>query len=343
MVRLISRSFSQKEWDHIVSLFPDLSLVQTWAYGEAKAHLGPWKAERAILVREGQLVGACQAMVRFIPGLGRGMVWINRGPLWRRHDNSDISELLPLLDAIRRYWVEERSMYLRLAPPLYQEEADPNLFSQHGLAEVTDGEGWASARVDLSLPTEVLLSRFQQKWRNCLNKAIRMKISWESGTSDRIFEQVLEEFQKTMVAKNFSVSAPPPFLRRMRSYLGEDHKLWGLLATQGEERLGGMLIARYGQISEYMIGAFSDAGRMVNAGNFLLWQAICQMKDQSFRWLDLGGMHPVSTPKGIFHFKSGLGGIPYQFFGELESYRNTLLNQVIRWQIKRQTKGEIKG
>lgn len=337
-MELVTGQFGQRQWTEIVSSFRDLSLVQTWEYGEAKSHTGPWKVERAIFVDGQQLVGAYQAMVRSIPYLGGGLVWINRGPLWQRQGSLDISIFLRLLKELRDYWVENQKMYLRIAPTAQQEMADANLFAQCGYSLVDGIESWASARLDLSLPIEKLRSNLEQKWRNCLNKAERLELTCESGTNDDIFRGVLDEYDEMLRERDLKVSAPPPFLIQLQACLSEDRKLWGLIARQGGKGLGGVLIARYGQTCEYLAGAFNESGRNVNAGNLLLWQAICQMKDLGYRWFDLGGMHPVSTPKGIFHFKSGVGASPYRLFGELESYHDGLLNRLIRWRIRRERK-----
>ncbi len=103
MLRLVNRAFSQSEWTDIVSAFYDLSLLQTWEYAEAKQQTGPWRVERAVCVDGERIVGAVQALVRPVPFLGKGLVWINRGPLWRRQLEGDISTLRLMLEEISRY------------------------------------------------------------------------------------------------------------------------------------------------------------------------------------------------------------------------------------------------
>jgi len=337
-MELVTGQFSQGQWTEIVSSFSDLSLVQTWEYGEAKAQTGPWRVERAVFMNGDQLAGACQLMIRSIPYIGRGLVWINRGPLWQQQEELDVSILVSMLKELRRYLVDDRRMYLRIAPPVQQEKVRIELFAQHGYALVDGTESWASARLDLSLPIEKLRGNLEQKWRNCLNKAERLELMCEFGTNDHIYREVLDEYDEMLRERDLKVSAPPHLLNQLQSYLTEDRKLWGLIARQGGKRLGGVLIARYGNTCEYLAGALNEAGKKVNAGNLLLWRAISQMKDLGYKWFDLGGMHPVSTPKGIFHFKNGVGALPYELFGELESYHDGLLNRLIRWRIRRERK-----
>lgn len=334
MIGMERREFSQKEWNDIVSSFRDLSLMQTWEYAEAKATGTPWKIERAIFCDGTGVVGAVQAMVRYIPLLRKGLVWVSRGPLWRGKRDADASVLVAMLAELRRYWTVERGMYLRVLPTLFQGEVDPYLLTGVGYS-LAEGSGvWVSSLVDLSQPVEVLRSRLQQKWRNCLNKAERQAIVAESG-SDRVFTEVLLEYKQMLGKKGFASVVTPDLLTRLQCSLPENRKLWGLIGRQDNRTLGGILIARYGQTSEYLVGAVNDAGKAANAGQYLLWRAICEMKEMGYRWFDMGGMDPLRTRKGILHFKQGVNGSPYELIGELESFDGGLLSRAVRWRVGR--------
>jgi len=335
MIRLTTRRFTQEEWTGLVSDFRDLSLIQTWEYGEAKAQTGPWKVERAVFLHGGRIVGACQAMIRVLPFLGRGVVWINRGPLWRRLDEEpDVSVLSAMLVELRRYWVEERGMYLLIAPLLYREEAFTSPFPPSGFAWLEAVSGWASARLDLSLPLGELRRLLHPKWRNHLNKAERLGLTSELGHNDQVFLQVMAEYQRMLEQKGYQPGLTPALIAQWQKLLGEDRKLWGVIGKQGEERLGAILIARYGNTCEYVIGAVNQAGRAANVNFLLLWQAIGHMKELGYRWFDLGGMHPQNTPAGILYFKSGLRGYPYMLVGELEAYNKNIIVEAIRRYIR---------
>jgi hypothetical protein len=335
-MRLITKTFSRDDWIAIISDFQDLHLVQTWEYGEAKVRTGPWKVERSVFLDGDRIVGVCQAMVRVLPLLGGGLVWINRGPLWRRlQEDPDVSVLSAMLVELRRYWVEERGMYLLIAPMLYKEEILPSSFPPSGFAWVEPVIGWASARLDLFLPLEELRRLLHPKWRNCLKKAERLELLVESGCQDQIFRQVMTEYQKMLEHKGFQPSLTPALMMQWQKILGQDRKLWGVLGKLGEERLGAILIARYGNTCEYIIGAVNEAGRAANVNYLLLWQGMVQMKELGYRWFDLGGMDPQTTPAGILHFKSGLAGYPYVLVGELEAYSSTILVKAIRRYIRR--------
>jgi hypothetical protein len=59
------------------------------------------------------------------------------------------------------------------------------------------------------------------------------------------------------------------------------------------------------------------------------------MKTLGFSWFDLGGMDTDRTPGGIFHFKSGFRGTPYQLMGELEAHDGGWRSRVVRWYVSR--------
>ena len=50
---------------------------------------------------------------------------------------------------------------------------------------------------------------------------------------------------------------------------------------------------------------------------------------------DLGGMDDVRTPPGIFHFKAGLGGLPYRLADDLDYCPPRPSAWLVRWKVRR--------
>jgi lipid II:glycine glycyltransferase (peptidoglycan interpeptide bridge formation enzyme) len=333
-IGMINNYFSQQEWSKNMSLFHDSNLIQTWAYGDLKATRKFWNVVRFLFFEKDTLVGMCQCIVFRVPYIG-GIVWINRGPLWRRTENEEIHNLKEMLNILKHYWVQSRGMYLLVAPTVYAHEFDEVKFAQQQFHMVKDSADWSSAKINLSLSHENIRKNLQQKWRNCLHKAERSDIAYESGIHDSLFYQVLDEYETMMKKKRLEGVMSSLMLDSLQKTLSNDEKLWGLVAWKGKQRLGGVLIARYGNTVEYLVGAFNEDGRQANAGNFLLWKAISEMKQLGYLWFDLGGMHPLNTPKGIFHFKSGVNAAPYRYCKQLESYNNSIRQRLIGHAIRR--------
>ncbi|MBT3766073.1 MAG: GNAT family N-acetyltransferase [Rhodospirillaceae bacterium] len=329
MVTFEAQNFSQDTWSDLVSGFDGLSLLQTWEHAEAKAQTGPWGVERGIFKIDGKTVGAAQAMIRTLPLIGGGLVWINRGPLWH---SADIP-FADLVAALKATYVDQRGFYLRIAPPL------PGDDSFIPAATLTDEPGWASAMLDLSPSVEDLRQGLKQKWRNGLNKAERSGFEVEEGTDDALFTAFLDAHTEFSDAKGFATSVTPDFLRSLNDLSLEVGKLYTLVARLDGKVAGSALIARYGDTGEYLAGNTTDAGRRLNAGQLLLWRAVETLKHQGHRRFDLGGMDEVLTPKGIYRFKEGLGGIPYRLAPELELGGDSLRGRLVRWRVNKARAG----
>ena len=305
------------EWRAVTAAFADHSLIQQWEFGEAKARCGRWEVIRLIL-RENGVRGGVQCMVRRLPGFG-GLVWINRGPLWRRRtDEVEVAEPEPVLRALHRYWAIDRRMYLRVAPPMEDRPAAREVMGNCGFSPIAGSE-WVSARVDLSLSEERLRGGLKQKWRNCLNKAERLGMVCHCGTDDASLSLLIDDYRDLLDGKGFRTSVSPKLIVHLQKLLPQQQRAWVFHATLGAEHLGSIMVARYADHAEYLVGAVNGRGRQVNAGHFLLWQAVCTARTSGCRWFDLGGAHPQKSPPGIYRFKAGLNGIPYRLVGEWET------------------------
>ena len=334
MVRMEIRDFGQDEWNDIVSTLDALSLMQTWEFGEAKVGTGRWKVSRAVFLKGGDILGAAQAMIRTVPFLNRGLVWINRAPLLKNINTTQPDAYVDILKELKKYWVDKKKMYLRIAPPLMASDENHAIFKKAGYLRVTETDGWASEIVDLSLSLEDLHKSLQQKWRNCLNKAERLKVSCEIGTSVALMDELLDDYKALLGNKGFGTNLTQEHVRTMQNLLPDSRKMLVFAGRQDGERLGSICIANYGNICMYLIGATSNAGRKVNANHYLIWNALCEMKKRGYRWFDVGGAHPDNTPQGILHFKRGLGGSPYQLMGEGDACRSGFINRMIRKRIE---------
>ncbi len=152
-----------------------------------------------------------------------------------------------------------------------------------------------------------------------------------------LFEDFLSYYEAFLSRKELSTSVTPQLLRQMQALLPDERKMWVFEGRLGHERLGGLLMAGYGDTALALAGSSPSAkGRVVHSGNLVWWQMMLKMKQLGYRWLDVGGGADADrTPKGILHFKAGLGGIPYRLVGEFEAFNSGLVSQAIRWWIRK--------
>ncbi|MBI3693957.1 MAG: GNAT family N-acetyltransferase [Acidobacteria bacterium] len=328
----MTRPFSQEEWTGLVSEFEDVSLMQSWEYAEAKRRTGFWQVERGIFCAGDRIVGAVQALLFQIPMLG-GLVWINRGPLWRRSEEGDGSLLPAMMEALRSHWVERRHMYLRVALPLLDGERNPCRLETLGYQEAGH-PGWASARLCLSPPLSELRSRLDKKWRNCLSKAERLGIVTRSSGDEAAFGAFLAGYRRMLDNRRLRTSVTPGLLSTLQRLLPAERSLLVWIGKENDRVLGTVVLARYGHTCEYLAGVTEDACRAANIGHLLLWRAVCEMKSLGYAWFDLGGMDPQRTPPGIFHFKAGIGASEYRLRGEVEAYEDRWLSRLVRSRVR---------
>ncbi len=336
MLKLVNREFSQEEWLEIVMRFQDLSLMQIWEYAQAKVEMSSWKVERIIFQDGENIIGAAQALVRSIPFIGGGLVWINQGPLWRISENGDFSLLAEMLKEISRYWVEEKHFYVRIVPPVYNEKIIIEELQHIGYHLVGKSSGWSSARIDLSKSEKQLRKQFKQKWRTALNGSERSGVSCVTGRSKQLLEEFLSHYDPFLKKKDLSTPITPQFLLKLQSLLPDERKAWIFEGRIEGELLGGLLVMGYGDTCIALAGSNPNAkGRELSSGNLVWWRAILKMKEEGYRWFDVGGANPELTPKGILRFKAGLRGHPYQLIGEFGCSRGKILDRILNWYIQR--------
>lgn len=318
MVTMETRNFTQEEWRVVVSQFEDLSLIQTWEYGQAKVLLGGWRVVRHVWYNGDVVVGAAQAMVKTMPFFEKGLVWINRAPLWQKKNaQHDANLFREILEMLVRYWAKERGMYLRIAPSVNDNEDYRAFVRNAGLCERKNSQ-WASVILDITKSADILRAGLDKKWRNCLAKAEKSGLTCSTGTDVVYMEELIRDYRGLLDRKQFS-SVTPEFILHLQQTLPEDRKMLVLCARKGNQKLGSILIACYGDTAEYLVGAVGHEGRVENVGQFLLWRAILAMRQAGIKHFDLGGVHPEKTPKGILHFKQGMGGTPYRLVGEFDA------------------------
>lgn len=328
MVRMETHHYSQQEWHEIVSQFSDVNLIQLWEYGEAKAKTQGWQVVRQVFYDGSVVVGAAQALLKMVPYIKRGLVWINRAPLFQRAGAApDFVLLEEILKELRQYWVDQRKMYLRIVPPVPEVPS----ISLH----VIPNSQWMSAVLDLTKSEQELRAGLDKKWRNCLTKAEKLGLIYGVGSDEQYMEELVSDYEALLARKGFA-SVTPEFVMHLQRLLPEDRKMLVLCGRLASKKLGSILIARYGDVAEYLVGVITPEGQKLNAGQFLLWHAMVAMKRLGIKRFDLGGLHPDKTPKGILHFKKGIGGKSYSFVGELDEAKGIishLLRLIIKYRV----------
>jgi hypothetical protein len=303
----VRRVTERGEWASLYGRVPAPSIVQAWAYGEAKASAGGWSVERLVFELAGQPVAICQVLVKRILGL-RVAARINRGPMFLAGD-PDEADVRAVYTALRRRWRFGAAGVLVLAPGLADTGEHRSWLKAAGF-RARGVPGWCSAVLDLRLEDEALRKRLGANWRNHLKVSERGGLCFDVSTDLDVVEWILERHAENMQAKGFS-GTPVTFLRELQRHAPDDFFVCRAL-LEGRP-VAGMIAFRFGRSAEYFIGWYGPEARQAKAGNFLLWHAVQAMRSQGCERFDLGG---YSSSDGYGRFKQDMRGSEYRLLEE---------------------------
>jgi hypothetical protein len=297
------------DWERHFVAAERSNLLQSWAYGDAKANVEQVAARRALVLSDDAPVALLQVLERRIAGF-IVLCRINRGPLWLvSPERTDVVGVMHELRRSARWW---HGRVMGIAPEL-SGSFNPALARQGYRRRA--GPAWSSAWIDLAAPAETLRATLKSKWRNLLVAAERMGVEACPDRGDEAFEWMLARYRELREGRGFG-GISEALLRALRV---ADQDFVVLRARLAGEWVAGILVVRHGTSATYLVGWNGPEGRRVNAHNLLLWQALLVLKASGCRWFDLGGIDDVRTP-GIANFKRGLGGSEYTLAGEFISF-----------------------
>lgn len=293
-------------WDALLATAPHPNLPQTFAYGAAKTTHN-WTVVRVCLSIAGVPVALCQVLEKRVLGI-RLISRINRGPVMLDANPSD-ARVLAVHRAIRRRWGHWSSGPLSIAPALTQSNATTALLRRAGFRRRGD-QSWWSGRIDLTLPVETIKAGFASTFRNRLRKSLDGQLTVRVSSDAATVDWMIERHVENMRDKDFA-AVDAGFLATLRATAPQDYVVFQ--AMLGDTAVAGMSVIRFGDVAEYHTGWFGPQGRDANAGNFLMWAIMVEMKARGCTTFDVGGLY---EGHGYTQFKRGMRPREYRFAGE---------------------------
>ncbi|MGC8605240.1 MAG: GNAT family N-acetyltransferase, partial [Desulfomonilaceae bacterium] len=172
--------------------------------------------------------------------------------------------------------------------------------------------------IDLNVDLSLIRRNLDGKWRNMLTVAEKNGLLLERGNNDHLFEWMLARYAELTIEKDFT-GIPFQTLRALRNASDKHTRLIIMRAVDKGQPVACVCIFTHGATATYLIGWNGKRGRQLKAHQFLLWNAIVELKQCGCHWFDLGGIDVDNTP-GISEFKLGLNGIRYELIGEYLKY-----------------------
>ena len=300
----------KRRWDALTAQAPFPHLPQSFAYGVGKVATG-WPAQRIEFVRDGRTVAF--ATVLQIKRLGVTLLnRVNRGPVFLDAAPDD-EVILAVYRSLRRHHGHFWQGPLLLAPALPRGEAAGRLLRQAGYL-LRHERSWTSGRIDLTRSEDEMWRGFGSTFRNRVRNAEKSEATLDVAAGSDAYEWMLARHRDNMDAKGFS-AADPKMLRAMRQAAPETVLVFRMLL--GEVPVAGMSVVSFGSHCEYHVGWFGPEGRKLNAGNFLMWGVMREMKRRGLATFDVGGLKPGD---GYTQFKLTMKPEQYELCGEWMSF-----------------------
>lgn len=297
-------------WEALTAQASQPHLPQSFAYGAGKSATG-WPATRIEFVRDGQTVAF--ATVLQVKRLGLTLLnRVNRGPVFLDANPTD-DAILAVFRALRRRYGHFWQGPLLIAPALPRGADATRLLREAGYMLRHD-RSWTSGRIDLTRSEDEIWRGLGSTFRNRVRNAEKSGATLDVATGGVAYEWMLARHRDNMAAKGFS-AVEPKMLRALRAASPESVTVFRMMT--GEVPVAGMSVVSFGTHCEYHIGWFGPEGRKLNAGNFLMWAVLREMKRRGRETFDVGGLKPGD---GYTQFKLTMKPVAYELCGEWMSF-----------------------
>jgi lipid II:glycine glycyltransferase (peptidoglycan interpeptide bridge formation enzyme) len=300
----------QDIWAVITAHFQDFNLCQTWAYGAIR--WGKENLSHLVLRRDNEVVAAAQLRLirkKFLPG---GIAYMRWGPLvHRRHTELEQETLNRIANALYNEYVVKRRLYLRILPDAFsgtnRAELMKNAFGRYFTTIPNIGHTERTFLLDLSPSLEEIRKQLRQKWRNQLNRSEKNNLEIRVGKGSADFELFVRLYREMLNRKGFETTVDISEFGAFYEMLHAKSELILFLCYAGADVVSGIVCSALGEKAIYTLGATSDFGLQSKGAYLLQWSMIRWLKENGFRYYDLGGIDPEQNP-GVYHFKKGLSG-----------------------------------
>jgi hypothetical protein len=298
------------DWSGMLGLFEDANLYQTWSYGSVR--WGKKNLSHLVLKRNDEIVGMAQLRIICPTRFNFGMAYLRWGPLCHRRESElNADAVHGMAQALQQEYVCKRRLLLQILPNAFEASPRGMLF-QSAFSNFTPDARTATNLyrtfvLDLSLPLEELRRKLDAKWRNKLNQAEKKGLKVIAGNGIEEYNTFCTMYRQMFKRKAFETTVDIEEFAQIRQDLPEGHRMRVLICEQDGVPVAGIVVSAMGDSAIYLLGATSDDGLNAKGAYLLQWTIIQWLKNNGFKWYDLGGIDPEGNP-GVYSFKRGFSG-----------------------------------
>jgi lipid II:glycine glycyltransferase (peptidoglycan interpeptide bridge formation enzyme) len=298
------------EWSQMLALFDDANLYQTWSYGAVR--WGNKNLSHLVLKRDGEIVGMAQLRIIRPTRLKFGMAYLRWAPVChRRGTELDAETVLAFARALEREYVFKRGLLLQVLPNAFADSTRAALFqssfSNFRQELQTRANAYRTFVLDLAPTIDQLRKNLDAKWRNKLTQSEKKGLRVVSGNGVDDYGTFCRMYNEMWKRKAFETTVDIEEFGRLQADLPEAHRMRILICEQNGIPVAGVVASAIGDSAIYVLGATSDDGLNAKGAYLLQWTMVQWLKENGFKWYDLGGIDPEGNP-GVYSFKRGLSG-----------------------------------
>jgi len=298
------------EWSVFLGRFEDATIYQTWSYGAVR--WGEENLSHLVLRRGAEVAGVVQVRIVRAGFLNRGIAYIRWGPVCQlRGKDLDATTLRGMAEALKAEYAVKRRLFVRILPDAF--EGSPRAaafraaFSEYETAPAELPGADRTIVLNLAPALEQLRKSLDQKWRNQLNRAEKNNLTLLEGRGSEHYGMFLKLYQDMWSRKKFDTTVDVEEFGRICDDLPEELKFKILICQDKGVAVSGIVCSVVGNMGIYLLGATSEAGLNSKGAYLLQWNMIRWLKENGFKYYDLGGIDPERNP-GVYHFKKGFSG-----------------------------------
>ena len=298
------------EWSQMLDLFDDANIYQTWSYGGVR--WGEKNLSHLVLKRGGEVVGMAQLRIIRPTRFKFGMAYLRWGPVCERRGKPlDPEVAVAMARSLEEEYVGKRKLFLRLLPNAFvgspRAAVIQSAFRSFTREPLVADNTYRTLVLDLAPVLGELRKKLDPKWRNKLSGSEKNNLKVIAGSGADEYRTFCGIYNQMRNRKTFETTVDVEEFGRIQQDLPESHRMRVLICEDGGVPVAGLVASAMGDSAIYLLGATRDEGLKSKGAYFLQWTLIKWLKENGFKWYDLGGIDPERNP-GVFHFKRGLSG-----------------------------------
>lgn len=320
------------EWSRTLDLFEDANFFQTWSYGRIR--WGDKNLSHLVLRRGGEVMGMAQLRIVRPTPWRFGIAYLRWGPICERRGRPlETDVVVRMARALEDEYVYKRKLFLRILPNAFVGSSRATIiqsaFCRFTCEPLAANETYRTVVLDLAPDLEELRRSLDKKWRNQLTQAEKNRLIVTSGSGRDDYATFCQMYYEMRRRKTFETTVDVEEFGRIQEDLPESQRMRILICEDKGKPVAGLVASAIGHSGIYLLGATGDDGVRSKGAYLLQWVVIKWLKENGFKWYDLGGIDPEQNP-GVYHFKRGLSGTEVSQISPQVSCTSSISSTVVR-------------